>query len=63
MLNCYIELGRIDILKEVSYLSLHLCSPREVHLDAVYHIFKYLQKNTSEDPGRMTYNPMYEPTV
>ena len=37
-----IELGRIYILTEESCLSQHLCSPREGHLDAVYHIFRYL---------------------
>ena len=36
------ELGRIDILTEVSVLSQHLCNPREGHLDAVYRIFNYL---------------------
>ena len=57
-----IELGRIDILTEVSCLSQKLCSPREGHLDAVYRIFSYLQKNLGKNPGRMTYDPMYEPT-
>ena len=57
-----IELGRIDILTEVSCLYQHLCSPREGHLDAVYLIFRYLQKNLGKNPGRMSYDPMYEPT-
>ena len=39
VLRWSIELGRIDILTEVSFLSQHLCSPREVNLDAVYRIF------------------------
>ena len=39
-----------------------LVSPREGHLDAVYRIFKYLQKNLGKKPGRMAYEPMYEPT-
>ena len=49
-------------LMEVSCLSQHLCSPREGKLDAVYRIFRYLQKNLGKNPGRMAYNPMYEPT-
>ena len=57
-----IELGRSDILKEVICLSQHLCYPREVHLDAIYRIFRYLQKNLGKNPGRMAYDPMYEPT-
>ena len=47
---------------EVGCLSQHLCSPREVRLDTVYHIFRYLQKNLGNNPWRMTYDPMYEPT-
>jgi hypothetical protein len=39
------ELGRIDILVEVSMLSLHNAMPREGHLEAVYHIFAYLKKH------------------
>ena len=41
VLGWSIELGRIDILTEVSFLSQHLCSPIEGHLDAVYRIFIY----------------------
>ena len=37
-----IELGRADILTEVSCLSQHLAEPREGHLVVVYRIFKYL---------------------
>ena len=62
MLRCSIELGRIDILTEVSCLSQHLCSPREGPLDDVYLIFGYLQKNLGKNPRSMAYDPMYEPT-
>ena len=57
-----IELGRVDILTGVSCLYQHLYSPIEGHLDAVYRIFKYLQKNLGKNPCRMAYNPIYEPT-
>ena len=43
-------------------MSQHLCSPIEVHLDFVYRIFIYSQKNLGDNPGRMAYGPMYEPT-
>ena len=43
VLRWAIELGRIDILTEVSVLSQHQCSPREGHLDALYRIFWYLK--------------------
>ena len=62
VLRWSIELGNIDILTEVSFLSQHLCSPIEVNLDAVYSIFRYLQKNLGKNAGRVVYNPMYEPT-
>lgn len=40
-----VELGRVDILLEVSLLSSHLCLPREGHLKAIYNIFAYLEKH------------------
>ena len=51
-----------DILMELSCLSQHLCYPREGCLDAVYRMFRYLQKNLGKNPGRMAYAPMYEST-
>ena len=39
-----------------------MCSPREGHIDAVYHILNYLQKNLGKNPFRMAYDPVYEPT-
>ena len=33
-----------------------------MHLDAVYRIFRYLQKNLGKNPGRMSYDLMCEPT-
>ena len=44
MLRWAIELGRIDILLEVSLLSSHLAQPREGHMEAAYNIFAYLNK-------------------
>jgi hypothetical protein len=37
-----VELGRIDIITEVSMLSTYLCFPREVHLEDVFHVFAYM---------------------
>ena len=62
VLKWSIELGKIDILAEVSCLYQKLCYPIEVHGDTVYRIFIYLQKNLGNNPGRMAYDPMYEPT-
>ena len=35
--------------------------PRGRNLDGVYIIFKSLQKNLSNNQGRTTYDPVYEP--
>ena len=43
VLRWAIELGRVDILLEVSLLSTHLALPRIGHLTQVYHIFSYLK--------------------
>jgi hypothetical protein len=39
------ELGRLDILFEVSRMSAHLAAPQESHLEQVIHIFGYLKKH------------------
>ena len=44
VLRWAVEIGRVDILLEVSLMSSHLALPREGHLDQVYHIFGYLKK-------------------
>ncbi len=45
ILRWCVELGRIDILLEVSLLSRFLAAPREGHLEQCYHIFAYLKKH------------------
>ena len=53
-----IELGRIDIMAEVSLLSQYQCSPREGHLDAVYRIFWYLKCCLKKKQlGRIVFDP------
>ena len=44
ILRWAVEIGRVDILLEVSLLSPHLALPRIGHLQAVYHIFGYLKQ-------------------
>ena len=46
-------------MTEVSCLSQHLCSPREGHLNYVYKVFRYLQRNLSKNPGRIVFDPDY----
>ena len=50
------ELGRIDIITEVSMLALHLALPREGNLEAVYHIFGYVRLKHN---ARMCFDPTY----
>jgi len=56
ILRWTVELGRVDILTEASMLASHLALPREGHLEAVYHIFAYLDKKHN---ARMVFNPDY----
>jgi hypothetical protein len=39
------EIGRVDILLEVSLLSQYQASPREGHLEQLLHIFAFLKKH------------------
>jgi hypothetical protein len=54
------ELGRIDIMVEVSMLSTHLVMPRNGHLEQAIHIFAYLKTNLKKtlamDPQHPVYN-------
>lgn len=43
ILRWAIEIGRVDILTEVSMLSSYQASPRHGHLEQVYHIFAYMK--------------------
>ena len=43
VLRWMVELGRIDIITEVSMLASQLELTREGHLEAVFHIFGYLK--------------------
>jgi hypothetical protein len=55
ILRWAIEIGRIDILLEVSLLSSHLALPRVGHLQAVYRIFGYLKQVPKR---RLYFDPM-----
>jgi hypothetical protein len=37
-----VDLGRIDIITEVSVLSTYLCLPHEGNLDDMLHVFDYI---------------------
>jgi hypothetical protein len=56
VLHWMVELGRVEIITEVSTLASYMALPREGHLDAVFHVFAYLKiKHNS----RMVFDPSY----
>ena len=59
ILHWMVELGRVDIITEVSLLASHLALPREGHLEAVFHIYAYLK---CKHNSRMVFDPTY-PTI
>jgi hypothetical protein len=56
ILRWCVELGRIDIITEVSMLSTYLCLSREGHLDAVFHVFAYIALHHN---SRVVFDPTY----
>ena len=56
ILRWAVELGRVDILLEVSLLSTMMAQPRRGHLEAVYSIFMYLDKHEN---STMAYDHAY----
>ena len=59
ILRWAIEIGRVDIHTEVSILSSYQASPREGHLNQIYHIFSFLKKN----PKLTLYFDPQEPNI
>ena len=59
ILRWAVEIGRVDILLEVSLLSSHLALPRSGHLQAVYEIFVYLK----HVPKRKLYFDPVSPSI
>jgi hypothetical protein len=45
ILRWTVELGRIDIIMEVSKLASHMALPRQGHLEAAFHVFAYLKQH------------------
>jgi hypothetical protein len=59
ILRWIVELGRIDIVTEVSCLASCLALPRRGHLEAVFHLYAYLKKRPN---GVIVLDPSY-PTI
>ena len=60
ILRWAIELGRIDIMIEVSMLSTHLAMPRSGHLEQAIHIFAYLKVNPKKTLALDPQHPVYD---
>ena len=56
ILHWMVELGRVDMIVEVSILASHMAMPREGHLLAVYHVFAYIKKHHN---SRLVFDPSY----
>jgi len=56
ILHWIVELGRVDIITEVSLLASAMAMPREGHLDAVFHVFAYLKNKHN---ARLVLDPTY----
>eukprot|EP00804_Cyclotella_cryptica_P015125 CCRYP_000688-RA/>CCRYP_000688-RA protein AED:0.22 eAED:0.24 QI:0/0/0/0.8/1/1/5/0/1053 len=56
ILRWMVELGRIDMMTEVSMLASHLAMPREGHLEAIFHIYAYLKQKYN---SRLAFDPTY----
>jgi hypothetical protein len=55
-----IELGRIDIMIEVSMFSTHLAMQRSGHLEQAIHIFAYLKVNPKKTLALDPQHPVYD---
>ena len=56
VLRWIVEIGRVDIVTEVSLLSSHLAMPREGHLEQVWHIYSFLKNRHN---GCLIFDPTY----
>jgi hypothetical protein len=56
VLHWIVELGRVDIITEFSKLASHMASPREGHLEAMFHEFAYLK---CKHNARLVFDPTY----
>jgi hypothetical protein len=56
VLRWCVELGRVDIIAEVSELASHMIMPRDGHLEAVFHLFNHLERKHN---ARIVFDPSY----
>ena len=56
ILRWMVELGRCDIITEVSMLASHMAMPRRGHLEAMFHVYAYLDNRHN---STMVFDPSY----
>ena len=56
VLRWMVELGRVDIITEVSMLASQMAMPRRGHLEAVFHMYAYLHNKHN---STMVFDPSY----
>ena len=61
VLRWAVEIGRVDILLEVSEMSTFLACPRIGHLQALFHVFGYLKDHLKRKLAFDPDHPMHRP--
>ena len=56
VLHWIVELGRVDLVTEVSLLALQMAMPRRGHLDAALHVIAHLKSRSN---AQMVFDPTY----
>ena len=56
VLHWIVELGRVDLITEVSVLAGYLASPRDGHMDAALHVYSFLKDKYN---ARLVLDPSY----
>ena len=56
VLHWIVELGRVNVITEVSQLASYLANPRDGHLDAALHLYSYLRNKHN---ARLVLDPSY----
>ena len=60
VLHWEIELGRINIMTEVSCFLHQLCAPQVNHLEALYKIYHYMRKNIKHNQDCLLFDPLLQ---
>ena len=56
MIRWMVEIGRVDIITEVSVMASHMAIPREGHVEVVFHVFAFIFHNYN---SRVEFDTIY----